>query len=146
MLRFRRWRISETAAVMVDSSAWIEYFRRGAGSVSDAVDSLLEEDRALLCGVVEAEILQGLRRGEREEVADLFSALGYIETERQDFSKAGERLGELRGSGTTIPLTDAIIGALCSRHGVALLTRDLHFDHMPEVEQILTRADDEDGD
>jgi predicted nucleic acid-binding protein len=124
---------------MVDSSAWIQYFRRGEGIVSDAVDRLLEEDRALLCGVVEAEILQGLRCAERDKVADLLTALKYLDTERQDFLRAGKRLGELRRSGITIPLTDALIGALCSRHGVALLTLDRHFDHMPEVERFLEK-------
>ena len=130
---------------MVDSSAWIEYFRSGAGAVSDAVDGLLEEDRALLCGVVEAEILQGLREGEREEVADLFTALRYVEIEPRDLSWAGERLGELRRSGITIPLTDALIGALCSRHDVALLTTDRHFDRMPEGGRVPTTADGVDG-
>ena len=130
---------------MVDSSAWIEYFRHGGGPVSDAVDGLLEEDGALLCGVVEAEVLQGLRQGEREEVADLFSALVYLGTERRDFFAAGERLGELRRSGTTIPLTDAIIGVLCSRYDVALLTADRHFDHMPEVERVSTAVDSKQG-
>ena len=130
---------------MVDSSAWIEYFRHGGGPVSDAVDGLLEEDRALLCGVVEAEILQGLRQGEREEVADLFGALVYLDTERRDFSAAGERLGELRRSGTTIPLTDAVIGVLCSRHDVDLLTLDRHFDHMPEVERVSTEVENKEG-
>lgn len=120
---------------MVDSSAWIQYFRRGTDAVSDAVDGLLEEDCALLCGVVEAEILQGLRPEEREEVADLFTALQYLDTERRDFVRAGERLGALRRTGVTIPLTDAIIGALCSRHGVALLTTDKDFDYMPEVQR-----------
>ena len=130
---------------MVDSSVWIEYFRHGEGTVSDVLDGLIEGERALLCGVVEAEILQGLRRGEREEVADLFAALQYFETERRDFSKAGERLGELRRSGVTIPLTDAIIGALCSRHDVVLLTMDRHFDHMPEVERIPTTVNSING-
>jgi len=99
----------------------------------------LEEDRALLCGVVEAEILQGLRSAERDKVADLLTALKYLDAERQDFLRAGKRLGELRRSGITIPLTDALIGALCSRHGVALLTLDRHFDHMPEVERFLEK-------
>lgn len=127
--------------MIVDSSAWIEYFRYGEGLVSDAVDGLLEGERALLCGVVEAEILQVLRRSEREKVVDLFSALCYIETERRDFFAAGERLGELRGRGITIPLTDAIIGVICSRHDVALLTTDRHFDHMPEVRRTPTTVD-----
>lgn len=122
--------------VIVDSSAWIQFFRKGDDTVSKAVDGLLEEERAVLCGVVEAEILQGLCPKEREEVADLFDALPYLETGRHDFVRAGERLGELRRAGVTIPLTDAVIGALCSRHGVVLLTTDKHFDHVPEVERM----------
>ena len=91
----------------------------------------------LLCGVVEAEILRGLRPGEGEEVADSFGALGYLDTERRDFVWAGEKLGELRRRGITIPLTDAVIGALCVRHEVALLTLDGHFDHIAGIERAL---------
>ena len=125
------------AEVMVDTSVWIEYFRRGEGKACDTLEALLEQDRALLCGVVEAEILQGLRPGERERVSDLFLAVPYLETERRDFVRAGERLGNLRRRGITIPLTDVLIGALCSRHGVALLTLDRHFDHLSDVRRVV---------
>lgn len=123
--------------VVVDTSAWIEYFRSGEGRASEALDVLLDEERALLCGVVEAEILRGLRPEEQGRISDLFRALPYLEAERRDWVKAGERLGELRQRGINIPLTDALIGALCLRHDAALLTLDRHLDHLPDVVQLI---------
>lgn len=125
---------------MVDSSVWIEYFRRGEGEIFDAVDGLLDEDRALLCGMVELEIVQGLRPREREVVTGLFGALPYLETERQDYVAAGERLGELRGRGITIPGSDCLIGVLCARHDLSLLTLDSHFEHLSDVERFPSDA------
>lgn len=121
--------------VLIDSSAWIEYLRLGWGSVSEAVDGLLQEDRVLLCGMVELEIFQGLRPRERERVSGLFPALPYLETERRDYVAAGKRLGELRQRGVTIPGADSLIGELCLRHDVPLLTLDKHFDHLPDVKR-----------
>ena len=122
--------------VLVDLSAWIEYFRSGRGVVSDLVDGLLRSGEASICGIVELEILQGLRAQERERVLALFSALSYLETERRNYVFAGERLGDLRRKGITIPSSDALIGALCVRFGVPLLTSDRHFDHLPKVERL----------
>lgn len=120
-------------AVMVDSSAWVEYFRQGRGAVSEAVDELPGEDGVLLCGMVEMEIVQGLRSRERVRILELFAALPYLDTGREDYIAAGERSGELRRQGITIPSADCLIGVLCLRHGVPLLTLDHHFDHLPDL-------------
>lgn len=122
--------------VLVDSSAWIEYFRSGRGVVSDRVDSLLQSGESAICGMVELEIFQGLRAGEREQVTELFSGLVYVETERRDYVIAGEQLGDLRRQGITIPSADSLIGALCIRCDIPLLTSDKHFEHLPELERI----------
>lgn len=122
--------------VLVDSSAWIEYFRHGRGVVPDLVDGLLQGGEAAICGMVELEILQGLRAREREKVSDLFSALVYVETERRDYVFAGEQLGDLRRQGITIPSADALIGALCIRRGIPLLTSDKHFDRLMGLERL----------
>lgn len=151
MLRSRRWQISEIVGVMVDSSAWIEYFRCGEGDVSDVVDGLLEEERVWLCSVVEAEIVrgirltEGLRTRELVEVADIFVSAPYIDVWDEDCEAANKRMKDLRSRGITIPTADCLIGILCIRYNLALLTLDKHFDHMPEVERILTRANNENG-
>ena len=124
------------ADVMVDSSAWIEYFRRAEGAVGDRVGRLLDEDRIVLCGMVELELLQGVRPRQRRTLAELLQALSYLETERRDFIAAGERLAELRRKGVTIPASDGLIAVLCVRHRLRLLAIDAHFDHLPEVRRM----------
>ena len=122
--------------VMVDSSAWIDYFRRGQSAVADAVDHLLDEERIVLCGMVELELLQGVRPRQRRTLSDVLQALRYVDTERRDFIAAGDRLAELRHRGVTIPASDGLIGMLCVRHKLQLLTTDSHFDHLPEVRRL----------
>lgn len=124
------------ADVMVDSSAWIDYFRATEGAVGDCVSRLLDEDRVVLCGMVELELLQGARPHQRRTLTELFSALSYVETERRDFIAAGERLAELRRKGVTIPASDGLIATLCVRHRLQLLAIDAHFDYLPEVKQV----------
>jgi predicted nucleic acid-binding protein len=119
--------------VMVDTSAWIEFFRSGDGPTSDVIAGLLSEGKAALCGVVEMELLQGVRPKERATLAELLEALLYVDVEREDFIAAGELLGSLRLAGKLIPATDALIGACCIRRGMALLTLDRHFDAIPEL-------------
>lgn len=124
------------ADVLVDTSVWIDYFRFGKAPLGDLVDRLLDEDRIVLCGTVELELLQGARPHELHELKPTLSALAYVETERRDFVAAGERLAKLRRQGITIPASDGLIGILCARHGLELLTGDAHFNHLPEVRQL----------
>ena len=45
----------------------------------------------------------------------------------------GELLHYLRQQGTPIPVNDIWIAAACVEHGCILLTRDRHFDKLPQV-------------
>ncbi|MCX7011954.1 MAG: PIN domain-containing protein [Candidatus Sumerlaeota bacterium] len=121
---------------MVDTSIWIEYFRRGADPIRADVNSLIDQDRIVLCGVVEMELLRGLRSHEAGRIKEAFRAFRFVETLREDFVSAGERMGALRRKGVTIPSSDALIGAICVREGLALLTLDDHFKHLPEVKRL----------
>ena len=57
--------------VLIDSSAWINYFRHGTDKIADEVNLLLEEDRVVLCGMVELEILQGIKSKEHKHIKSL---------------------------------------------------------------------------
>ena len=59
-----------SASVLADTDVWIAFFRKSRGGegqreLADALEQLILEDRVVLCGVVELELLQGLREGER---------------------------------------------------------------------------------
>lgn len=121
---------------MVDTSAWIPYFLSGQGQVSEMITALLSQERAALCGVVEMELLHGVRATERAMLAELLEALPYVGIGREDFAAAGELLGTLRRAGKLIPATDALIGACCIRHEMALLTLGRHFDVIPDLQRL----------
>jgi len=123
--------------VLIDSSVWINYFRPGKSLVATEVNILLDADRAALCGMVELEILQGLRGKEHNIVKDLFKILHYVETTREDFISAGMILNQLRQKGITIPSTDCLIGALCIRTGYSLYTLDNDFKKISSLKRYL---------
>jgi predicted nucleic acid-binding protein len=122
--------------VLVDTSVWVDFFRHGESPASRELDHLLEEGQAVLCGIVELELLQGLRASDKPFLTELISGLPYIETIREDFQKSGEILGALRAKGFQIPATDGLIATLCLRHDLSLLTLDRHFNNFHGLKKI----------
>ena len=124
------------SSVLVDTSVWVDFFRQGESPASQELDHLLEEQRAVLCGVVELELLQGVRPHDKAGLTELLSGLPFVETERDDFQEAGELLGSLRSKGLQIPATDGLIAAVCLRQNLSLLTLDKHFNHISHLKKV----------
>lgn len=124
--------------ILIDTSAWIAFFR-GDEPVASLVDDVLAEGNAALCGVVELELRQGLRTEERDRVLPLLGATTRIPTEEGDWARAGDLLAELRRRGVTVPGTDGLIAHLALRHSVTLLENDKHFEPFAELKR--TRAE-----
>jgi len=122
------------ADILVDTSAWICALRGTDPAIKDAVDELLTLDRAVFCGVVEMELLHGMRPRERKVLLPLFEALRYVAIDRQDWKAAGNLLAGMRSRGTKIPASDALIASVCLRHGLKILTTDRHFDKIPGLD------------
>ena len=112
--------------VLVDTSAWVAFFRGQEPTCARVVD-LIVSGRALRCGPVELELRQGLRRREAPAVLGVWSALPEVPVDGLDFTSAGDLLRDLREQGRAIPSIDGLIATLAVRHDVALLTLDGHF-------------------
>lgn len=119
--------------VIVDTSAWVEYFRGGLPLVVNKVDLCLEQDLVGIGDLVYCEIMQGIRSPrERADVATLllslprFDMVGFAMAEK---SAANYRL--LRSKGVTVRKTmDVLIGTYCAEHGLQLVHHDSDFDLM----------------
>lgn len=121
--------------VLVDTSAWVAYFR-GVEPGRSAVLALLAEGLALRCGPIELELRQGLRQPEANRVLNLWLGLTALWVEEIDFTSAGDLLRALRSRGVTIPAMDALVACLAIRCGVPLLTLDQHFDNVPGLRTV----------
>jgi predicted nucleic acid-binding protein len=120
----------ELEGVLVDTSAWIDFFR-GREPRRSEVDGLIARESALRCGPVELELRHGLRRSEAGRVIGLWRGLRAIPTDELDYASAGDLLRELREQGIALPSMDALIATLALRHDVPLLTNDRHFEAVP---------------
>jgi len=117
--------------VLVDTCAWIDFLRQPQGTLGDQVAVLLANDEAAMCGVTQAELLQGAKgRKEQAQLDFLLANVACLEINAADWLGAGMALRETRAQGLQIPLTDALIAACARRNRVAVLTLDRHFQHL----------------
>ncbi len=116
--------------ILVDTSAWIDFFR-GRDPLARTVDALLDTNEVALCGPVLTELRRGLRsRAERARVLPLLGGCHLLDQPPALWEEAGE-LGALLGRrGTTVKTLDLLIATYALSHGVAVLTRDTDFDRI----------------
>jgi predicted nucleic acid-binding protein len=119
---------SPTGRVLIDTCAWVDFLRASDGALGDQVESAMADDRACLCSVSVAELLQGVKgQKEHRQLKLLFDNVTLLHVEPDDWVSAGQALRILRSKGFQIPLTDALIAAVAIRLGLPVLTVDSHF-------------------
>ena len=76
--------------ILVDTSAWIDFFR-GREPIASIVDSALDSDDVALCGPVLTELHRGLRTPrERKRVLPLLTACHLLEQPPALWEEAGD--------------------------------------------------------
>lgn len=113
--------------ILVDTSAWIEFFR-GRDPLATAVDDALASNEAALCGPVEAELRRGLLNArERAAVLSLLDTCHALAQPQQLWTEAGDLGFALRRRGVTPKTVDLLIATYALSHSVTLLTADKDF-------------------
>lgn len=117
---------------MIDTSAWIEFFR-GRGAVAERVDRAIDDNTAALCGPVLTELHRGLQPRERRHVLELLTACHELEQPPDLWHQAGELGYALGRSGLTTKTFDLLIVAYAVFHQIPLLTTDKDFKQMAKA-------------
>jgi hypothetical protein len=113
--------------ILVDTSAWIEFFR-GRDPFASLVDEALATNEAALCGPIATEIRRGLlNERERKSVLPLLEACHFLSAPDQLWVEAGDLGFALRRRGLTPKTLDLLIAAHALGHSAALLTLDRDF-------------------
>jgi predicted nucleic acid-binding protein len=118
-----------SAKRLVDTSAWIEVLRtQGDPAIRHEVAETTREGRAVTCEMVLLELWAGAG-GSREQamIARLEADLEILPIDAAVWRKAAALARSCRAAGVTAPVTDLLIAACASHHGVVLLERDGHF-------------------
>jgi len=126
--------------VLVDTSVWVEVFRRPAGL---RLEDLLDFDEVVTCLPVVQEVLQGFRDERAFQTArDAMQALPIVESPLRTsvFDEAVDLYRAARRAGLTVrSATDCLIAACAIRNGLPVLHHDRDFDVLARVSPLQTR-------
>ncbi len=126
--------------VLVDTSVWIDWLRKGSRPATVLLDRLIDEEDIVLAPVVVQELLQGAR-GEAQlaELRAHFERLPVLLPSRQTYADAGALYARCRWRGIT-PRSphDCLIAQLAIEHDAPLLHDDRDFEAIATVAQRLT--------
>lgn len=128
--------------ILVDTSAWIDFFR-ARSPVAEVVENLLEENEVALCGPVHTELLRGLKsKAERRLVASLLSGCHHLPQPDNLWEDAGNCGFVLGRKGRNVKTLDLLIACYAMAHKIPLLTLDRDFTEIKKAGFDLQVLDD----
>ncbi len=126
--------------ILVDTSVWIEVFRRPARI---DLESVLDLESVVTCLPVFQEVLQGFRDEEAFRVArESMLAFPMVESPlRQEvFDQAVDLYRLARRAGVTVRSSvDCVIAVCAVRNNLTLLHHDRDFDHLARLAPLRSR-------
>lgn len=127
--------------ILPDTSVWVEYLRarpstrrkRGGVSPAEELDRVIQQEQALTCGPIVAELLAGARGDQRDDLAEQLRAQPWIDLKRADWLTVGHVAGKLQQEGKTTPLVDVQIAVCAVNAQAELWTRDSDFERIATI-------------
>ncbi|MCF6312375.1 MAG: type II toxin-antitoxin system VapC family toxin [Verrucomicrobiales bacterium] len=119
----------------MDTNAYSDWVRGGAWS-----EEIASAEGLIIPAIVLGELREGFLRGSRVEWNER-NLMGMLEQAVVKVAEIKESTSHhfavfkkyLRDTGRPIPENDVWIAACCYEHGGVLLTRDKHFENLPQV-------------
>ena len=125
--------------VLVDTSAWIHFFRDSDPVIREKVKDLLFEDKAVICPIILQEVLQGIKtEREAERISHYFNFIPKLKVDPYMVAiGTAEIFRKCRKAGITIRKSpDCQIAFFANLEGTPLLHDDRDFFHIGKVIQL----------
>lgn len=100
--------------------------------------TLFQSQDVYICGIVAAELYQGIRNEREENAVSLFvNSINSIPIMESDWKEIGLFIAKLKRSGLTVPFQDAVIAYVAIKSKCNLLSCDKHFKLVQSVDERL---------
>ena len=114
--------------ILIDTSAWIEFFRKKDLGIYTLVVKLLKEKQAVGSGTIALELIRGGRTSkELNYLNDLFEVIEMVYPNPNSYLLAGKMGYALARKGHTLNVVDLLIAQQAIENNLTLLTLDNHF-------------------
>jgi len=116
--------------MLIDTSLWIEFFRKkGNPQAKSRVAALINDDAAAYTCPVLMELTAGAREpSELELISETLGLCQRIVFQPNFWERAAHIERTLRQRGVTVPRDDVLVATVACESGLVLLCRDSHFD------------------
>ncbi len=123
--------------VLIDSNVYIEVIRARLDPLTE-IGRRYGLDDVFCCGVVKAEVLRGIKGSSQLEVMQRFFAVTQmVATSACLWDEVWQLAWQLDRQGKVLSLQDLVIACCARRVGAAVMTRDAHFQQVPELEVLV---------
>jgi predicted nucleic acid-binding protein len=127
--------------ILVDTSVWIEAFRRKSAI---RIDDLVDFEEIVTCLPVVQEVLQGFREERAYRTArDAMAALPIVESPMEEslFIEAAGLYRSARRQGLTVRSSvDCLIAACALRHDIPVLHKDRDYDLLCGISPLVVKT------
>lgn len=125
------------ASVLVDTSVWIEFFRKNEPYFA-IVTRLIDDEQVCCCGIILAELMRGAKSDKELGVLDNFiRVFPFISETAQLWTIAGRLAYQMRRKGLTIGLSDCYIAVAAASARAQVATLDSHFQFLAKPAKII---------
>ena len=127
--------------ILVDTSVWVDFFRNAKNEhVFFLEESILNNKDICICGVILAEILQGIRNNTQyRKTKSYMQNLIFLPMDSNTFVKSAEIYRFLRQQGITIRKSiDCMIAAVAVENKIPLLHNDRDFESIKLFSELKT--------
>ena len=120
--------MKDSDRILVDTSAWIEFFRK-KDPYYMVILELIDTSKVCCLGIILAELLQGAKsQKELDVLKEFLHVFDFLQESTEMWRKAGELSYLLRQKGKSVGLSDCYISVVANTNDATLLTLDKHFE------------------
>jgi len=114
--------------ILVDTSAWVEFFRRKESPVCVRLGEYFKLNQVCYAGPIAVELYQGAKTAKELDILhQLFQTIHYVEITRSHYHHAGEISHKAARSGKIFSTVDLILAVVAHDEELKLLSLDTHF-------------------
>jgi predicted nucleic acid-binding protein len=114
--------------ILVDTSVWIEFFRRKESSISFRLREYLKLNQTYYTGPIAVELYQGAKTSKEVEVIrQLLQTIHYVEITRSHYHHAGQISHQAARTGKIFSVVDLILAVVAYDEQLKLFSLDTHF-------------------
>jgi len=114
--------------VLIDTSVWIEFFRKRESPVSLNIREWLKLNQVYYTGPIVVELYQGAKTTKEIQIINqLLDTINYVDITREHYHHAGLTSQKAARDGKIFSTIDMIIAAVAHDENLSLFSLDHHF-------------------